>query len=391
MQESFLPPAFVPSFYRDNSAELVHLSDEEALRHFQEEGIAKGYAGSIGSSRENLLGFARNEHSILEIGPFHAPSVVGDNVRYMDVLTTDELLNAVRKAGHDTSNVPNIHYVAPSGGFDMVDRQFSAVFSGHCIEHQPDLIRHFEGVSGILAEGGRYYIACPDKRYCFDHYVPESGISDILAAYHARRRFHHPRSFIAQRLHGTHNDANRHWASDHGQQRYETYGNVKAEILEHLPGEDRYHDVHAWQFTPASFFAIMTFLYEAGLTDLAVERVYHTRFRTQEFTAVLRKGLHPTAQESAFIPEASLHTRLQNIAAEISSRTNGLQASQARSQEEIARLKLELEQMRDVHARTSIENESLRHRVSGLLSSHSWQVTRPLRKISEYLRPSARE
>jgi hypothetical protein len=44
----------------------------------------------------------------------------------------------------------------------------------------------------------------------------------------------------------------------------------------------------------------MSFLYEVGLADLAPERVYHTRFGTNEFTAVLRKWQHAFDRDKAF-------------------------------------------------------------------------------------------
>lgn len=306
MRTTSLPSAFEPDFYRQSYPDLSHLTDQEALEHFRSEGIAKGYSGSPCANRGHLLSFAHGDGSILEIGPFHAPSAVGKHVRYMDAFTTEELTRLVRDAGHDTSNVPQIHYVAPKGGFDMVDRTFSAVFSGHCIEHQPDLVRHLQGVSGVLEDGGRYYIACPDKRYCFDHYAPETVIVDVLAAYHEKRSVHQARSFLIQGLSRAHNDSERHWAHDHGPRQYEGYKDAKREIFGFIPNDGTYHDTHAWQFTPGSFFQIMSFLYEVGLSDLAPERVYHTRFGTNEFTAVLRKGQHTVDREKAFTEPLSL-------------------------------------------------------------------------------------
>jgi len=304
MQTISLPRAFEPDFYRETYPDLAHLTVDEALEHYRTDGIGNGYAGSPAAERFHLLSFADNKEAILEIGPFHAPSVFGGQVRYMDVLNTEGLINAVREAGHDTSRVPQIHYVAPTGGFHMVDRKFAAVFSGHCIEHQPDLVRHLQGVSSILDDDGRYYIACPDKRYCFDHYAPESTVVDILAAYYASHKVHQPRSFIVQHLHRTHNEAARHWSNNHGQQQYMNHENAKTDIFA-IPRDDAYHDIHAWQFTPSSFFRMMNFLYAVRLTDLAPERVYHTRFGTQEFTAALRKGRHRFSQDEAFIEPLS--------------------------------------------------------------------------------------
>jgi hypothetical protein len=304
-----LPSAFEPDFYRQSYPDLSGLTDQEALEHFRSEGIAKGYSGSPPANRGHLLSFAHDDGSILEIGPFHAPSVVGEHVRYMDAFTTEELTRLVRDAGHDTSNVPTIHYVSSDGSFDMVGRTFAAVFSGHCIEHQPDLVRHLRGVSSVLEDNGRYYIACPDKRYCFDHYAPETVIVDVLAAYHEKRKVHQPRSFLIQGLSRAHNDSDRHWAHDHGPRQYEGYKDAKREIFGFVPYDGTYHDTHAWQFTPGSFFQIMSFLYEVGLTDLAPERVYHTRFGTNEFTAVLRKGQHTVDRDRAFTEPLSLLAR----------------------------------------------------------------------------------
>ncbi|MDM0105029.1 hypothetical protein QTH97_08800 [Variovorax sp. J22R24] len=376
-----LPRAFEPDFYRQQYQGLARLTDQEALEHYQIHGILKGDVASPGAERCHLLAFAHAEGSILEIGPFHAPSVVGENVRYMDVLTTEELTEAVKHAGHDTSNVPQIHYVAPKGGFDMVDRKFSAVFSGHCIEHQPDFVRHFQGVSSVLEDDGRYYIACPDKRYCFDHFAPPTAVSDVLAAYYANRKTHQPRSHIVQRLHRAHNDADRHWSGDHGPQRYETYKDVKADVFHELPGEDAYHDTHAWQFTPTSFFQIMSFLYQIGLTDFAVERVYHTRFGTQEFTAVLRKGRHIIERDEAFIEAISIEDSISLLKKDNShAEAQIAKLANAQSHAEAQIVKLMNEQ-----SRAEAEIAKLRNDLTAVFSSRSWAVTRPLRKLADYL------
>ena len=381
MQKLSLPRAFEPEFYRGTYPYLPELTDAESLEYYRTEGIRSGHTGSPAAERGHLLSFAHTEGSILEIGPFHAPSIVGEHVRYMDVLTTEELIQAVRNAGHDTSNVPTIHYVAPKGGFDMVERKFSAVFSGHCIEHQPDLIRHFQGVSSVLEDDGRYYIACPDRRYCFDHYLPETAVVDVLAAYHAKRKVHQPRSFIAQRLHRAHNDADRHWSGDHGPQPYQSYQNARSEIFDGLPGEDAYHDAHAWQFTPASFFRIMSFLHEVGLTDFVIERVYHTRFGTQEFTAVLRKGQHVFDKDEVYVDPVPLEDSVSFLKKEKSRAEREIETLK----NEIARVESEAAILKQENSRTDAEVARLKNDLGEVLSSRSWALTRPLRRFITYL------
>jgi len=380
-----LPSVFELDFYRQQQPELSHLAYEDALENYRVEGIAKGHLSSHGALRGHLLDFAKQEGSILEIGPFHAPSITGENVRYMDVFSTEELLAAVKKAGHETSNVPKIHYVASKGGFDMVDRKFAAVFSGHCIEHQPDLIRHFQGVASVLEDGGRYYIACPDRRYCFDHYLPETPVVDILAAYHAQRRVHSARSFLAQRLHRSHNDAARHWAGDHGAPDGQSYQDLKREIFVDLPDEDDYHDAHAWQFTPTSFFEIINFLHDAELIDFSIERVYHTRFATQEFTAVLRKGKVDLSRSEVFVDQTSV----KSVVAAIKSKNEGLQTEvetlKESLQAEVEALKKQIEDLSFQKSSDDQLIECLNGELKSIHASRSWAVTRPLRKLTAQL------
>lgn len=382
MEKVELPSIFELDFYRQQQPELSHLAYEDALENYRTEGISKGHLCSHGALRGHLLDFAKKEGSILEIGPFHSPSITGENVRYMDVLSTEELFAAVKKAGHETSRVPEIHYVAPKGGFDMVDRKFAAVFSGHCIEHQPDLIRHFQGVSGVLEDGGRYYIACPDRRYCFDHYLPETAVVDILAAYHAQRRVHSARSFLAQRLHRSHNDAARHWAGDHGAPDGQNYRDLKEELFVDLPGDEAYHDAHAWQFTPTSFFEIINFLHEAGFIDFSVERVYHTRFATQEFTAVLRKGRVDLDRSEVFVDQ----TPEKSVVAGIKSKSESLQAEIETLKENLqAEVEARDKQIEALNSQKIADDKLIEHlsgELRGIHASRSWAVTRPLRKLS---------
>ncbi|WP_143072474.1 hypothetical protein [Variovorax sp. OK212] len=371
MKKIELPSVFELDFYRQQQPEFAYLAYEDALENYRANGISMGHLSSHGALRGHLLDYAKKEGSILEIGPFHAPSITGDNVRYMDVLSTEELLEAVKTAGHEISNVPEIHYVAPKGGFDMVDRKFAAVFSGHCIEHQPDLIRHFQGVSSVLEDGGRYYIACPDRRYCFDHYLPETAVVDILAAYHAQRKVHSARTFLAQRLHRSHNDAGRHWAGDHGAPSCQDYRELRKELFIDLPGENDYHDAHAWQFTPTSFFEIINFLHEAGLIEFSVERVYHTRFATQEFTAVLRKGAIDLDRNEVFLDQIPV----KSVVAAVKIENKGLQT-------EIDLLKKQVEELRFQKNSGEKLVEHLNGELASIRASRSWAVTRPLRKLT---------
>lgn len=238
--------------------------------------------------REEVLALIPEDASCLEIGPFGKPVVRGPRVKYFDVLSTEDLMARAAKVGDSHTDVPHVHYVEPTGRLDGIDEAFDIVISSHCLEHQPNLVGHLRGVSGILAPGGVYVALIPDKRYCFDHFIPESSIAAILDAHYTNRRVHSLESIIEHRALTCHNDTPRHWAGDSGVQQI-TAARVKHAIKEWKAARGGYVDVHAWQFTPDSFRQNLDLIHALNLIDLSVERVYQTASGRNEFCAVLRK------------------------------------------------------------------------------------------------------
>jgi hypothetical protein len=89
----------------------------------------------------------------------------------------------------------------------------------------------------------------------------------------------------------THNDAGRHWNGGHADR--DCYTGMPRRVLEGIALRDSldggYLDVHAWQFTPATFFDILSERHRAGLIGLEPVRVHHTPRKALEFKAILRK------------------------------------------------------------------------------------------------------
>lgn len=241
--------------------------------------------------REALIGEAQAAPSVLEIGPFHNPSLAGPNVAYFDLQPQPELVERVAAYGLPTARVPRIDFADPKGDLSVVDRRFAAVFSAHCVEHQPSLVRHLTQVSALLEPGGGYYLIAPDKRFCFDHYLPLSTLGGVIEAHHEDRRVHTLANLIDARTLVTHNQKLRHWTADHGD--YPTAGHVQLSarhaIAEYEAADGAYIDIHAWRLTPGRFAEIVSALAELGFTDLVPELVCATRPGQLEFTAVLRK------------------------------------------------------------------------------------------------------
>jgi hypothetical protein len=289
-----LPPEFDAGFYRRTYGDLRGMSDAELLAHYQGAGIREGRIGSPVGTPGGFVQLIARARSVLEIGPMAAPMTKGPNVRYFDVLDTEAMKAKAAHHGLDVSQCPEIHYVSETGDLSVVTQPFEAVVSSHAIEHQPDLIAHCLQVTRILEPGGHYFLIVPDKRYCFDHFVAESSIADVIDAHVRKKKFHDVSSIIELTAMGTHNDPVRHWRGDHGEPHFKRAPQKIREAVELFrTHQDVYLDTHAWQFTPASFKEIASLLFELRLVPLRPVRVFETALATLEFCAVLEKTAFP--------------------------------------------------------------------------------------------------
>lgn len=286
-----LPPELDLRFYLDRNADLGGRTDQLLREHYDAHGRREGRAGSPYAYRASFLQLVEKARSVLEIGPFGRPCVRGPNVRYFEVLNQSQLQARSKAIGYSVEKIPFIDYVEPNGDLAIVNDTFSAVVSSHCIEHQPDLVYHLQQVERILERGGCYFLLVPNKLYCFDHYIAESTLANVVDAHRNRYRVHRLESVIEHRALTTHNDPQRHWKGDHADPSYWSTisSRTNAALAEYDAAAGCYIDVHAWQFTPQSFRNIVSKLRDLKLISLEPTRVYNTPFGNNEFTAILQK------------------------------------------------------------------------------------------------------
>ena len=285
-----LPPEFDPDIYRSIHPDLQAMSVDEATDHYHAYGRNEGRRANRLRDRNEFVGMIPATAEALEIGPFNTPLLSGPNIRYLDILTREGLVERAQRIGVDSASVPEvIHYVAGGTDLSIVDRRFDIVVSSHCLEHQPDLIQHLQGVAGLLNPGGAYFVLVPDKRFCFDHFIPLSNVAEVVAAHHEKRQKHTLRSVIEHRTLITHNDSPRHWQGDHGLTFDRFAPRLEAALREYSDARDAYIDVHAWYFTPDSAAVVLSVLADAGLCSLKMLRLYPTQYGASEFWMVLQK------------------------------------------------------------------------------------------------------
>ena len=242
--------------------------------------LARGLRG------EDFVRRIPTDAPVLEIGPFVSPRLTGPQVRYFDLLDQAGLNARAARKGL-AQGAPVIDYVSEAADLSVARGPFAAVFSAHCIEHQVDLVAHLTAVERLLAPGGRYFLIVPDKRYCMDHFLPETGVAAVIDAHLRPAPRHTARSIIEHRALTTHNSPRRHWRGDHGQPGPDPE-RLRAAIAEAASG--RASDVHAWTFTPESFGRLIEALRLAGLTGLVTEEVHPTAYGRGEFCAVLTRS-----------------------------------------------------------------------------------------------------
>ena len=162
------------------------------------------------ADRNAFVSLIPHTHSVLEIGPFAQPVLRGPHVRYVDVLSTEDLRKRAQSLGMDETKVPTISWVSNGSDLSVVNDTFDAVVSSHAIEHQPDFVRHLNQVAHLLKPNGRYYLLVPDHRYCFDHFLTPSTIAQVLGAHLEYRKVHSLSSVVEHRALTTHNDPARY-------------------------------------------------------------------------------------------------------------------------------------------------------------------------------------
>lgn len=221
---------------------------------------------------------------ILEIGGGYRPQFTKDqyqNVYHFDHASADELrekFSADPNVAHLVNSIQEIDFVADGSPIEEIvppDLRFDVVFSSHALEHQVDLIAHFNSIEKLLKTDGRVIMVIPDYRCCFDALRYPSVISDVVAV-HRRGATVHQKKQIFEHVTRTINvnPGRRLRKYDIAVAGFNSSieDGANAIIRSEKP-DAAYEDLHAWTFFPPSFELLMLELYMLGYTRLRVERV----------------------------------------------------------------------------------------------------------------------
>jgi hypothetical protein len=281
-------------YYRSVHIDLLMFSDDQLLEHYASYGYNEGRVASPYALRENFI-VVDQELRCLEIGPFFNPLLRGNNVKYLDVLSTAELVeraNLLSASREQIEKIPKIDFVSKDGSLKLVNEKFDVLVSSHNIEHQVDLIGHLNEASEILVDSGTYKMIVPNCSYCFDALLPPSQISEVIHTYRTKSKLPSIAKVIEHRALTTHNDASTHWEESFcniKEYRLIDVSRVASAITEFDKADGGRIDVHSWYFKPHTLSDIFRVLMDLGLIRFSKVICYGPVFNRNEFCLELVK------------------------------------------------------------------------------------------------------
>jgi SAM-dependent methyltransferase len=254
--------------------------------------------------RKKLLHLIDKEKDGLEIGPSHnpiAPKREGWKVSIIDHLDENEL---IKKFSEMDSSIPEnkslrlqdieeVDFVWAGEKYaDLTGKRkhYGWVIASHVIEHTPDFVGFLQNCDDVLKDHGVVSLAIPDKRYCFDHYRPISGIGQVIDSHLGGCAQHSPGTAVENFLYTVTKGGKLGWSRLHeGEFKFLHRAEEAIEIFERLTNRPEYVDFHKWCFTPHSFRLLIQELNWLGLVPFRECCFFETR-GSEFFVTLGREG-----------------------------------------------------------------------------------------------------
>ncbi|MGO9596810.1 MAG: hypothetical protein ACLP7Q_02185 [Isosphaeraceae bacterium] len=224
---------------------------------------------------DKLLYHINKDNMGIEIGPSHnpvAPKKNGYRVHIIDHATQTELIEKYRTHNLNVENIEEVDFVWKGESYVQLTgrhKYYDWIIASHMVEHSPDLIGFLNECDSILKEEGVLSLAIPDKRFCFDHFRPLSGIAKVIDSHIGKQKTHSPGTAAEHILNAVNRDGKIAW-SDRYQGQYHLHHKSLDECVQMMDRTARgeYVDFHAWCFTPSSFRLLIHDLNLLGLVSL---------------------------------------------------------------------------------------------------------------------------
>ena len=232
----------------------------------------------------------------LEIGPSHnpiAPKKEGYRVHIIDHMSREELREKYKGHQVELSNIEEVDFVWKGESYaDLTGKKnfYDWIIASHLIEHTPDLIGFLINCDEVLKDDGVISLVIPDKRFCFDHYRPITGLGRIIDAYLQKNTLHSAGT-VAEYFLNVVSRAGRIAWEPYARGEYSTVHTLEdaRNGFDRVIEKKEYIDVHSWCFTPHSFRLIVHDLYCLGLIPVR-EVAFSAPAGTEFYITLSRTG-----------------------------------------------------------------------------------------------------
>lgn len=232
----------------------------------------------------------------IEIGPSHnplAPRKDGCNVQIIDHAGQDELREKYRGHGVNLDNIEPVDFVwrgEPYAELTGKRKHYDWVIASHLIEHVPSLIDFFTDCDDILKDDGVLSLIIPDKRCCFDHFRPLTGLAQVVDSHLGKRTVHTPGTAVEYLLNIVSKADQIVWTQGSpGDYRFIHSQDEASRALRDAQSSSSYKDYHAWCFVPHSFRLLIHDLHMLGLIPFRELDFFPTE-GSEFFMTLSRKG-----------------------------------------------------------------------------------------------------
>ncbi len=261
---------------------------------------------------EKILAYINKNGHGIEIGPSHAPIAPkkdGYLVDIVDHMSREDLLAKYQNHNINLGNIEEVDYVWSGQTYAELTgkpKHYDWIIASHVIEHTPDLIDFLINCDDVLKDEGVLSLVIPDKRYCFDHFRPITGIAKIIDSHFAAHKIHTAGSVAEHFLTASVKDGELGWHA-HSPGEFKLAHSL-VETLQHMDKvnlERIYVDLHAWCFVPHSFRLLIYDLNALGL--IALKEVDFQPTDGYEFYVTLgRNGVSPSLSRLELLEKIAL-------------------------------------------------------------------------------------
>ncbi len=221
---------------------------------------------------QKILSHLNLEGMGVEIGPSHRPIVPkkkGYNVHIIDHMNQADLIDKYRDHNIDLNQIEPVDFVWKGESYAELTgkkKYYDWIIASHLVEHTPDLIGFLNDCNAILKDSGALSLVIPDKRYCFDHFRPITGLPQIINSHFQKNTIHSAGTVAEYFLNVVSKGGKIAWdQTENGAYQFVHSLQDAKDGIKSVQEKDKYIDVHAWCFVPHSFRLMIYDLHALGL------------------------------------------------------------------------------------------------------------------------------